>query len=327
MPLPLLFCFHGFTSSADVIMAYSRFNAIAEANDFIVVYPQGTLFSGIASHWNVGGFTDGSTVDDVGFVDALLTDLLDTYHIDSARVYSTGMSNGGFMSFLLACQLSDKIAAVASVTGSMTPQTMDECDAQRPISVLQIHGDADAVVPYSGESFSRPIPEVLNFWIDHNACSTEGVVTDVPDSNTTDGTTVSQTVFEDGSQCTSVHHFTVQGGDHSWPGAWGNQDINASQEVWNFVSQFDLNGRINCLTHTENISSSAEFNIFPNPVSDFIYLENNGEVSGADGYSIFDWRGRRVKQGQARVKIDVSDLSEGLYYMKMGDQIRKFLKS
>ena len=75
-------------------------------------------------HWNVGGWTLGSTIDDVGFTEALLTKISTAYTIDLQRVYSTGMSNGGYMSFLLACQLSDKIAAIASVTGSMTPQIL-----------------------------------------------------------------------------------------------------------------------------------------------------------------------------------------------------------
>ena len=120
-PVPLVFNFHGFTSNAGEQMAYGDFRPIADTAGFILVHPEGTLFNG-STHFNVGGFTAGSTVDDVGFTEAMIDTISAEYNINAERVYSTGMSNGGFMSFLLACQLSDKIAAIASVTGSMTPE-------------------------------------------------------------------------------------------------------------------------------------------------------------------------------------------------------------
>jgi len=322
MPFPLLFCFHGFTSNANNIMAYSRFNQIAEANDFIVVYPQGSLFSGL-THWNVGGFTEGSDVDDVGFINTLLDTLKSEYYLDTERIYSTGMSNGGYMSFLLACQMSERIAAIASVTGSMTPLTYDECNPQRPVPVMQIHGDADAVVPFEGANFSKSIQEVLDYWIDHNECNTEGEVTDLPDTNTADGSTVSNTFHDNGLECTAVNHFTVHGGDHDWPGAWGNRDINASQEVWDFVSQYNLGGLIGCLIDTEDIAEAQTLNIYPNPTQDFIELEG----SDAKVYSIFDKQGIRVKQGEARVKLDVTTLNSGLYFLEIDGAVEKFVKA
>ncbi len=121
-PIPLVFCFHGYGGNANSIMSYTSFNYISDTASFIVVYPQGTLLQG-TSHWNVGGWTSGSNIDDVGFINSLLDSLSQHYNIDDTRIYSTGMSNGGYMSFLLACQLSDRIAAIASVTGSMTIQT------------------------------------------------------------------------------------------------------------------------------------------------------------------------------------------------------------
>ena len=88
--------------------------------------------------------SSGSTIDDVGFTEALIDELANLYTINLDRVYATGMSNGGFMSFLLACQLSEKIAAIASVTlNSMTLDTYDNCKAQHPTPILQIHGTSD----------------------------------------------------------------------------------------------------------------------------------------------------------------------------------------
>ena len=103
--VPLIFSFHGFGSSAAVNKYYNKLDLIADTAGFIVVYPQGELYNG-STHWNVGGFTLGSKVDDVGFTAALLDSISTNYNINSERVYSCGMSNGGYMSFLLACQLS-----------------------------------------------------------------------------------------------------------------------------------------------------------------------------------------------------------------------------
>ena len=114
VPIPLVLCFHGYGGTASGI-SYSNFNDVSDTANFIVVYPQGTLLKR-KSHWNVGGWTLDSKIDDVGFISSLLDSLSERYNINQSRIYSTGMSNGGYMSFLLACQLSDRIAAIASVT-------------------------------------------------------------------------------------------------------------------------------------------------------------------------------------------------------------------
>ena len=118
-PSSMMFVFHGFGGSNDMIMYYSDFNSISERENFIVVYPQGSSFWGYP-HWNVGGWTNTSSADDIGFIDFLIELISQEYNLNQNRIYATGMSNGGFFSFLLACQLSQKIAAVASVTGSGT---------------------------------------------------------------------------------------------------------------------------------------------------------------------------------------------------------------
>ena len=133
-PVPLVFCFHGYSSNASTNFTYTNFKGIADTAGFIVVHPQGTLLQGV-THWNVGGWTLASTVDDVGFTNALIDSISSDYSINSDRVYSTGMSNGGYMSFLLACQLSNRFAAVASVTGSMTPQTYNACNTTHPTPI------------------------------------------------------------------------------------------------------------------------------------------------------------------------------------------------
>ncbi|MAC86368.1 MAG: hypothetical protein CMC94_05420 [Flavobacteriales bacterium] len=107
------------TSNAWQQMIYGDFRSIADTANFIIVHPQGLLNSLGETHWSLGQ----SSVDDIGFVNALYAHLVSNYNINLDQVYSTGMSNGGAMSYYLACNMSDKIAAIASVTGSMGPFT------------------------------------------------------------------------------------------------------------------------------------------------------------------------------------------------------------
>jgi polyhydroxybutyrate depolymerase len=247
-PIPLVFCFHGYTSNASAIMTYTNFNYISDTAGFIVVYPQGTLLQG-STHWNVGGWTTASTVDDVGFSISLLDSVSNEYNIDDTRVYSTGMSNGGYMSFLLACQMSDKIAAIASVTGSMTPQTYNVCNPQHPTPILQIHGTNDQTVPYLGDpTWTESIDNVLQYWVDYNNCNTSATITAMPDINSFDGSTAEYIVYDGCDNSVTTEHFKIYGGDHDWPGVWGNMDIHASAEVWKFFSQYNINGLISTTT-------------------------------------------------------------------------------
>ena len=248
-PVPLVFSLHGFTSNNAFHMLYTGFNNIADTANFIVVYPQGTLTAQGATHWNVGGFTAGSTTDDVGFFDALIDEVSSNYSINPDRVYSTGMSNGGYMSFLLACQISSRIAAIASVTGSMTPSTYYECNPEHPTPVLQIHGTTDGTVPYGGGAgWSQSIPDVLDYWINYNNCDTDPIVTPFDDIEPNDGSTAEHYLWNSGDNGVTTEHIKVTGGGHDWPGiglGYGNMDLSASIEVWKFFMRFDINGSLN----------------------------------------------------------------------------------
>ena len=247
VPIPLVLCFHGYGGTASGI-SYTNFNDVSDTANFIVVYPQGTLLKR-KSHWNIGGWTLDSKIDDVGFISSLLDSLSERYNINQSRIYSTGMSNGGYMSFLLACQLSDRIAAIASVTGSMTPQTYNLCNPQRPIPVLQIHGTNDQKVPYKGNrKWSLSINKVLEYWINHNNCDITPVEMSFPDINNSNESNVHRLSWLNGDNSVITDHIIVNGGGHDWFGVWGNMDINSTAEIWKFFSQYDINGKIKMKT-------------------------------------------------------------------------------
>jgi len=241
---PLLLNYHGFTSNASEQMLYGDFRSVADTAGFIIAHPEGLRFNG-QTHWNVGGWTVGSQVDDVDFTSSLISEIAGNYNIDESRIYATGMSNGGYMSFLLACQLSDQIAAIASVTGSMTPETLEACDPQHPMPILQIHGTSDPVVPYEGTIWTRSINTVMSYWSEFNACTLEANTTDIEDLNQSDGSTAERLSYADCQKGVSTIHYKIKGGGHTWPGAIldngsTNYDIDASTIIWAFLSRYSM---------------------------------------------------------------------------------------
>ena len=327
--VPLVLNFHGYGSNATQQMFYGDFRDIADTEGFLLVHPEGTLSNG-DQFWNVGfPGTTSSTIDDVGFTEALIDELANSYAIDLDRVYATGMSNGGFMSFLLACQLSEKIAAVASVTGSMTPDTFNDCNAQHPTPVLQIHGTNDSVVPYDGNSiWTLPIVDVVSYWVNYNNCDTTPTTTTFPDLDLSDGSTVEHSVYEDGDLGSTTEHMKVIGGGHTWPGSiintpGTNQDIDASMEIWSFFSRFDINGPLSV-----NEFENRQVSMYPNPTNSTINLSLN--FSEEVNYELFSPLGQQLIIGtikSSNQKIDVSNLPPNIYYLKLANQVFKILKT
>lgn len=226
---PLLLSFHGLTSNMEFNYSYTNFDELAELENFIVVHP-----NGISNTWTVSANDD----TDIDFIVSLLNQLEEDYNIESNRIYSTGMSMGGFFSFSLACRLSDRIAAVASVTGSMYQPAINNCSPVKPMPILQIHGTEDVIVQYSS------VASLLDFWTSHNNTDALPIISNIPDSDTGDGSTVERYEYLNGDNDVEVQHLKITGGGHEWPGFQGNMDINASEEVWSFVKAFDLNGKI-----------------------------------------------------------------------------------
>ena len=242
--VPLLFVLHGYTESALSIMNYSDINQIAEQNGFAVCYPQGLIDDMDNAFWNVGyDFHPNETVDDVEFLSLLAKYLQKEYSLSSYNTFSTGMSNGGEMSYMLACQASDVFRGVASVTGIMFESFYSTCNPL-PIPILEIHGTLDEVNWWDGDPNNEGgwgpyigTQEGINYWANINSCS-QTIIDTVPNISLFDGSSITIEKHINAINNNQVWLYKVAGGGHDWPGAWGNMDIDASEEIWNFFSQY-----------------------------------------------------------------------------------------
>ena len=233
--VPLMLNFHGFGGSASQFMQEADMRSLAEANTFILVYPQGSCLDG-SSHWNpcpIGG-DNKSTADDVGFIESIISEISSQYTIDMERIYAAGYSNGGMMAYGLANYKSDLIAAVASVSGTMLNCTGP---TSHPMPVVHLHGTSDGVVSYNGSNDWNSVQSTLEYWTSFN----NTISTPTIDTDNTGGMTIEHYSYEQGDNAVSVEHYKYIGGDHVWFNE-PYQGQNASELVWNFMSRYDING-------------------------------------------------------------------------------------
>lgn len=322
--VPLILCFHGYGSSAEIISQYANFQEIADTENFIIAFPQGAVHDN-STHWNIEGWIQNSPYDDLSFTELLIDEILSEYSINQDRIYSTGMSNGGFMSFLLACQLSNKIAAVASITGSISPQNLEDCSPEKFIPFLQIHGTLDNVIPYEFPvNYTESIPTLLNYWTTFNECSEEVIFEELPNTSTTDFSTVEKYTYKDCTNGIENIHYKVIGGGHDWPGAWGNMDIDATKEIWEFFKSYDINGLINTTSSSQETDLSKTI-ILPNPTSDFVQIENLHNNTHVFIYSL---DGKLLKQDFVQVsdpQLSLLGLTPNVYVLKIGTEFHKIV--
>lgn len=330
---PLVINFHGYTSSAFEQMNFGDFRNIADTAGFLVVHPMGTTDNAGNTYWNSGW---GGEVDDIGFTEVLIDSLSENYNIDPDRVFSTGMSNGGFMSYTLACTLSDRIAAIASVTGTMNTSQWATCQPQHPTPVIEIHGTADFVVPYNGNAFMESIASTLGYWVDFNDCNVDPIITELPDIDPEDGCTAEHYLYQDGQNGVETEHYKIINGGHTWPGSpypngAGNtcHDIDASAKIWKFFRKYNIHGRIGFTPVNDIETNNQYFKIFPNPASAyFIVTLKNPKADHIilvkpDGITV----GSFPVEGEEFVTINTSALNHGLCFIKILDDAGSLLNT
>lgn len=322
--VPLVFNLHGYTSNASQQQVYAKMNNVADTAGFIVVYPDG-----VGNAWNSFDNGFGSTANDVGFISYLIDVMYSDYNnIDLKRVYTCGMSNGGFMSYRLACELSDRITAMASVTGLMALSVEATCNPERPIPVLQIHGTNDATVPYNGGTGISSVDQTIQYWVNFNNTPSSPVIDSLPNTNTTDNTTVIKYTYAPGDSNSQVILYKVVGGGHTWPGALvdlggTNYDINGSAEIWDFFSQYEHpNPRVATPVSapTLSVGNGMPIDFYPNPMGSRLYIKV--KTDGIKQIALYDVLGGVVKQftqvaAGNTLEVDTRDLPTGIYMLQV----------
>ena len=246
---PIVFNLHGGSSTAEEQLNYiSDMRSLSGNEKFILVYPQASTDANGIPIWNLGGVNSKATdVDDVGYISHLIDRISEFYSVDRDRIYVTGFSNGGYLSFELACKLSSKIAAFASVAGHMFIDTYNECSPTHPTPFLSINGTEDN---YDGiGEYYLPVENSNTYWIEYNNTDLNPNVVDLEDINTSDGSTVKYYSWKNGSNGVEIDHYKVIGGEHTWPSLNSNSDkgesngdIDSDRIIWEFFSRFDING-------------------------------------------------------------------------------------
>jgi polyhydroxybutyrate depolymerase len=247
--LPLVIGLHGAAGSGSQFELDYRFTQKANSAKFIAVYPDGVRSEGLLGlrFWNAGyccNYASEHNINDVKFISELIDKLVRDYKVDPKKVYAAGMSNGGMMAYRLACEIPDKVAAIATVSCSMV-QTQP-CSPSRAVPIIHMHSELDAKIPYYGGVgiggyYYPPVDSVLNVWSAKNNCtSVPQVITDNAQYKLTEWPACGNGAL---MQC-----YLTKDGGHAWPGGRKSRDqadepstaINANDLIWDFFQRFSL---------------------------------------------------------------------------------------
>jgi polyhydroxybutyrate depolymerase len=249
-PTPVVLVFHGGGGNPRGIRTQSGMDRMADQGGFLAVYPAGTgIFSERLLTFNAGdccSYAVEHRLDDVGFTAALLDDLATAFSIDPKRVYATGHSNGAMLSHRLGCELSNRIAAIGSISGALA---IPKCAPGRPVPVIEFHGTADQNVPYrggvGGRALSkvsyRSVQETINTWLAVDGCDKQAVETETKGA-------ASSMHYRRCAGDAEVVLWTLTDAGHTWPGGETlpiersivgavNHDISASELLWDFFTR------------------------------------------------------------------------------------------
>lgn len=270
-PTSVVLAFHGGMGNGQQFADTTGLADLAEQEGFILVAPEA-----VNGYWNDGRSSPSANIDDVGFIQSLIAELSSLRNINPQQIFATGHSNGGAFTQRLGLELSDQLAAIATVAGSLSTDLVASTSPKGPISVLMINGTADPILPWGGgdlsdfESDQRgvvfSVPDAINYWWQSNQCSPDAYVQSLPDADPTDGCQEQKMSYTNGLADSSVTLLSIIGGGHSWPGSTENSvdygtvcnDFNASQTIWDYFQSHKLNLSINDMTIVEGSSNNLD---------------------------------------------------------------------
>lgn len=220
---PLIISMHGFNQDAAYQQAQAKWEPIADTAKFVVVYPNGNN-----KRWDISGTAD------IDFILAIIDSMASRYQIDRSRVYLSGFSMGGMMTYFAATKIADKIAAFAPISGY--PINGPNTKSSRPVPIIHTHGTTDDVVKYSGVETS------LSAWRTRNGCTTAPIVTDpYPASNP--NSIASKTYWGPGTNGVEMVLLTLRGKGH-WISTDVANGVHTSVEIWNFCKNYSTKGKL-----------------------------------------------------------------------------------
>ncbi|WP_165232875.1 extracellular catalytic domain type 1 short-chain-length polyhydroxyalkanoate depolymerase [Aquisphaera insulae] len=250
-PTPVVLVYHSAMMNAAIMAGYCGMGRKADEAGFLLVYPNGTGTTSLLRYWDSGGVR-GQRSDDVGYTSALLDDLATRANVDPKRVYAAGMSNGAMMCYRLAAELSHRIAAIATVAGTMA---IDECHPRRPVPVIHFHGTRDSIVPTKGADPKLIGPTrflsleaTMDAWLRADGCPPIAAEATLPDADTEDGTRVRRRTFGPGKDDSEIVLYLIENGGHTWPGSdvrnkllgLTTRDISANDLIWEFFRKHPM---------------------------------------------------------------------------------------
>ena len=252
-PAPVVLSLHGAAMNGTMMVGFTGLNETSEKNGFLVVYPSGTG-TGSFLTWNAGGFSGQfaqNRPDDVSFIRLMLDEISKKYNVDTKRVFACGMSNGGMMCYRLAAELSDRIAAIAPVAGTIA---IDESKPSRPVPVMHFHGLKDRIVPYVFDKTKTPafmrfkgVEDSVMTWVKLNGCAEMAKEETISKPN--DEMKVTKRVWSGGKNGAEVVLVVVEDGGHTWPGqrqtglgfiGKSTVDVSANDLMWEFFQKHPL---------------------------------------------------------------------------------------
>jgi poly(3-hydroxybutyrate) depolymerase len=324
-PAPVLFVLHGLGDDMNNMFTGTGFKQVADQHGWIVITPQALEASvslmgqniSLGTAWNsgvsanlsfLGNIIVNDGVDDSGFIMAILDDLISTYNVDQANVFSMGFSMGGFMSNRLAIEHGDRINAIAAVSGTIGNEVKTHTPVAN-VNTLHFHGTSDSTVGYDNADFNVMVMSAsvglgaeatVDYWRNYNQCNATPTVTNFPNS-ANDGLTFEKYAYDNGNNGSKTHFIKVIGGDHTWYYT-PNNDIDYTTEIYNFFAS--------CLVGGNDIDDNDNNNvlIFPNPANNILSIQGEG----ISEVRLFNDLGQQVMTSTTST-LNVSALSQGLY--------------
>ncbi len=321
--VPFVLALHGLGDDMNNF-AGVRFEDVADTANFIFAIPQALVDNQLtgATAWNSGagafGITLNPGVNDVGFLNALMDTVSSRYNVDQTRLYSTGFSMGGFMTNRLGCELNNRIAAIASVSGTIGNGI--SCHPARVVPACHFHGTADQTVAYSGNTYGNDAEAVVSYWRGHDQCDTAAVIDSIAHT-TSNSLRIIHYTYPNGAYSSDVEFYKVIGGQHQWLGPSG-YDINYALEIWNFFRRYKW--------EPQAPNAIAEINadalrVYPNPTSGMLHVETDGMPVGS--LLISDMTGRVVYNSgfAGQTTLNTASFATGVYTVQLSDGVKRLV--